>query len=172
MVSPDSALWASPGVKRPTEGTKANEEVLDDEAPGEQPMIAPTWFRRIAPSAGADRAPERDPGERAEEQQGELAAVQGERDAARLEDERSRSRSRAPSPTMPNASPASMLATSFAPITRERRGVKRNVGRIVPKRYSLVTSRTPGERGEDSGEAADAEHGRAGPPSVRRSVPW
>ncbi len=48
-----------------------------------------------------------------------------------------------PSPTTPNTIPASRLARSFAASTRERRGVKTKVGRIVPKRYSLVTSSTP-----------------------------
>ena len=36
MVSPMKASWAWAGAKRPTEGTKREEQVLDDEAPGEQ----------------------------------------------------------------------------------------------------------------------------------------
>ena len=39
--------------------------------------------------------------------------------------------------------PASSPAASLAPITRERLGLNRKVGRIVPKRYSLVTSMIP-----------------------------
>ena len=48
-----------------------------------------------------------------------------------------------PIATAASTSPAAIDATSFAPTTRHRRGVKTNVGRIVPKRYSLVTTSTP-----------------------------
>ena len=36
-----------------------------------------------------------------------------------------------------------MLATYLAVRTTQRRGVKTNVGRIVPNRYSFVTTRIP-----------------------------
>ena len=39
--------------------------------------------------------------------------------------------------------PASAPATTLAARTCERTGLNKNVGRIVPKRYSLVTSNTP-----------------------------
>ena len=39
--------------------------------------------------------------------------------------------------------PAAKLATTFEPRIRSQLGVTRNVGRIVPKRYSLVTTRIP-----------------------------
>ena len=41
-------------------------------------------------------------------------------------------------------SPARSPAASFAEMTRVRCGVKRKVGRIVPKRYSLAITSTPG----------------------------
>jgi hypothetical protein len=46
-------------------------------------------------------------------------------------------------PAAPNTMPASAPATALAARTCERVGLNRIVGRIVPKRYSLVTSNTP-----------------------------
>ena len=134
-----------PCVDRPEAadgGDEGEEEVLDDEAPGEQADDRCDLVADDDAEADADRAPQCDAGERAEHQERGLAAVE------RVVDATARERGVAdpeaePSPTTPNARPARSPAASFAATTRERLGVNRNVGRIVPKRYSLVTSMIP-----------------------------
>jgi hypothetical protein len=112
-------------------GDEGEEEVLCDEAPGEDADDRTDLVTQDRAESDADCAPERCRGERSEQQQRDRAAAECERDAA-AERVASPMAKPSPSPRIPKPSPASRPAASLAASTRERLGVTRKVGRIVP----------------------------------------
>ena len=61
MVSPTSASWAWTGPNRPKPGNEGEQQVLDDEDPGEDADDGSDLVAEDRPEADADPAPERVP---------------------------------------------------------------------------------------------------------------
>ena len=136
---------------------EAEQQALDDERPGEQADHRADLVADDRAEPDADPAPERGARERAEQEQRDLAAVERSGDTAAGED-RVADPEAEPFADDAEHEPGEQARGELRrQTTRERRGVNRNVGRIVPKRYSLVTSRTPASAEKITGEAADAE---------------
>ena len=152
-------------------GDEGEEEVLDDEAPGEQADDRADLVADDRAEADADRAPERDAGERAEQEQRGLAAVERVVDAAAGEDGVA---DREAEPFADEAEddageqPGGELGADHArAFGREQEG-----GADRAEAVFAGHEHDPGERGEDAGEAADARAGRAGPRCSSGSALW
>ena len=81
---PDECVAGVDGAVAADGGYEREEQVLDDEAPGEQADDRADLAANDRAEADADRAPERGAGDVAEQEQRDLAAVEGEVDAAPL----------------------------------------------------------------------------------------
>ena len=139
---PVRASCARPGVKRPTEGTNPNSTFSTTKTHTSTPMTAPMWLRTTAPtptpippqSAAAASVPR--PSWTIDAQLSERWIPRPERMPRPIA-------SVSPWPISAKTIPASRLAAYLAVTTTQRRGVNTNVGRIVPNRYSPVTTRIP-----------------------------
>ena len=141
--SPTSAFIAAVGMNLPTLGTSPKSRLSTTKHPGEQRDHGRDVVAEDRAEPDADPGPERRADDACRAGAARRRGRRGERRCRGRERIGGRSRTRAPRRRAPNASPASEPAASFAPTTRERCGVKRKVGRIVPKRYSLAITSTP-----------------------------
>ena len=132
VVSPMRASCAWTGAKRPTEGTKAKRRFSATKPQASRPMIAPTWLRTISAEADADRAPEGDPGERAEQEQ-RWSGCRSARNGCRgRRESRSRSRSRALHRRYRRRVRRAVRRRAWRRRRASVSGVNRKVGRMVP----------------------------------------
>ena len=174
---PADATARAPKSRLSTTNTQASSAITDA-----------TWLRTIAPSptpippqsAVADASSRAGAARSSPPSSAAVDVAAGEDQRADPERERLGRRRR-------TTNPASRPAASFAATTRDRCGVKRKVGRIVPKRYSLAITSTPASAAKSAArppmpsrlrwssspasENVVAERGRSGARSAARGRP-